>query len=256
MLLRWLIVTSFSWALFSCSNIKAGGNTYDLSGLDHTILATSEADTPPSITNSTVYINPCGPVDVKECANDAQVCLVERVKLDKKVIVTKVVNVVSEELGTNSTIQPGFNGEQGFDVQYSGTKWGDEEVFADISYRCSQELYVEWPSQRYFSSNVFLQISSPEICVNSGTTPPSPPKKEKSGGWGFFSWFFFLLFIGTAVYAFQFWRTNYAHDFGGGRIDFESIAELVRDVPYLVRDFLRKLADTFAGAGRSGYSAI
>lgn len=250
--LRWLIVTGLSWALLPCDNIKIGGNTYDLSRFDHTIMATDQIDTPPSVTNSTIYINPCGPVGIKECPNDAQICGIERVILDKKTLVTKIIPYASEELGSNYTVFPMMPGSQGFEIEYQGAMWGKEEVGISIVFSCSQEMFIQF--RGVLDHHAFLEISAPEVCIDSEA--PKPPKKESGGGWGFFSWLFFLLFIGAAVYAFQFWRANYAHDFGGARIDFDSVADLIRDVPYLVRDFFRKLADTFAGSGRSGYSAI
>ena len=77
-----------------------------------------------------------------------------------------------------------------------------------------------------------------------------------SGGWGFFSWFFFLLFLGVLGYfAFSMW-INYSR-YGAQGWDLLPHSDFIRDLPYIMGDWGRKIVGTFTGGGsRGGYSAV
>ena len=76
------------------------------------------------------------------------------------------------------------------------------------------------------------------------------------GGWGFFSWFFFLLFIGVLLYfGFSAWM-NYTR-YGAHGWDLIPHADTIRDIPYILGDWWRKIVGTISGGGsRGGYSAV
>jgi len=77
-----------------------------------------------------------------------------------------------------------------------------------------------------------------------------------SGGWGFFSWFFFLLFLAFLAYLiFGAWL-NY-NRYGARGWDLLPHGDLIRDIPYILQDWFRKVVDTLQGGqGRGAYSAI
>lgn len=80
--------------------------------------------------------------------------------------------------------------------------------------------------------------------------PPS------SGGWGFFSWFFFLIFMGGLAYFAFFAWVNYTR-YGAQGWDLVPHADALRDLPYILGDWIRKVVGTFTGGGsRGGYSAV
>jgi len=77
---------------------------------------------------------------------------------------------------------------------------------------------------------------------------------EHSGseGWGFFTWFIILLFLGTAAYViFGSW-INY-NRYGARGFDAVPYADTIRDIPYIVKDWARRLQGS---SSRGGYSAV
>lgn len=75
-------------------------------------------------------------------------------------------------------------------------------------------------------------------------------------GWGFFTWFIILAFLGTAAYlVFGSWL-NY-NRYGARGWDLLPHGDTIRDVPYLLRDWSRRVINTVQGSGsRGGYSAV
>ncbi|EFX06284.1 autophagy protein [Grosmannia clavigera kw1407] len=74
--------------------------------------------------------------------------------------------------------------------------------------------------------------------------------------WGFFTWFVILVFLATAAYLiFGSWL-NY-NRYGARGWDLLPHGDTLRDVPYLLRDWVRRLINTLQGSGsRGGYSAV
>ncbi|KAF9883180.1 hypothetical protein FE257_003900 [Aspergillus nanangensis] len=77
-----------------------------------------------------------------------------------------------------------------------------------------------------------------------------------SNHWGFFTWVILILFLSIAAYlVFGSWL-NY-NRYGARGWDLLPHGDTIRDVPYLFQDWLRRVINTFQGAGsRGGYSAV
>lgn len=87
-------------------------------------------------------------------------------------------------------------------------------------------------------------------CETQETAPPA------SGHWGFFTWFVIIVFFGTAAYLiFGSW-INYSR-YGARGWDLLPHGDMIRDIPYLLKDWVRRLINTLQGSGsRGGYSAV
>lgn len=74
--------------------------------------------------------------------------------------------------------------------------------------------------------------------------------------WGFFTWFVIIVFLGTASYLiFGSWL-NY-NRYGARGWDLLPHGDTLRDVPYLLKDWVRLVINTLQGSGsRGGYSAV
>ncbi|KAH8819223.1 autophagy protein-like protein Atg27 [Xylogone sp. PMI_703] len=74
--------------------------------------------------------------------------------------------------------------------------------------------------------------------------------------WGFFTWFIIIAFLSTAAYLiFGSWL-NY-NRYGARGWDLLPHSDTIRDVPYLLKDWLRKVLSTLQGGGsRGGYAAV
>ncbi|KAF7547540.1 hypothetical protein G7046_g8968 [Stylonectria norvegica] len=79
---------------------------------------------------------------------------------------------------------------------------------------------------------------------------------DVSAHWGFFTWFVIVLFLGIATYLiFGSWL-NY-NRYGARGWDLLPHGDTIRDVPYLMKDWLRRVLNTVQGTGsRGGYSAV
>ncbi|KAH6976989.1 autophagy-related protein 27 [Ilyonectria sp. MPI-CAGE-AT-0026] len=78
----------------------------------------------------------------------------------------------------------------------------------------------------------------------------------EKGSWGFFTWFIIIAFLGIAAYlVFSSWL-NY-NRYGARGWDLLPHSDSIRDVPYLLKDWVRRVLNTVQGTGsRGGYSAV
>ncbi|KAM0480322.1 hypothetical protein ACHAPX_004153 [Trichoderma viride] len=79
---------------------------------------------------------------------------------------------------------------------------------------------------------------------------------DSSASWGFFTWFVIIVFLGIAAYLiFGSWL-NY-NRYGARGWDLLPHGDTLRDIPYLLKDWTRRVLNTVQGAGsRGGYSAV
>ncbi|ORY59956.1 autophagy-related protein 27 [Pseudomassariella vexata] len=79
---------------------------------------------------------------------------------------------------------------------------------------------------------------------------------QASSHWGFFTWIVIIVFLGTAAYLiFGSWL-NY-NRYGARGWDLLPHGDTIRDVPYLMKDWTRRVLNTVQGSGsRGGYSAV
>ncbi|KAK4205743.1 putative autophagy protein Atg27 [Triangularia verruculosa] len=85
---------------------------------------------------------------------------------------------------------------------------------------------------------------------------PEDGKEGESSHWGFFTWFVVLVFLGIASYLiFGSWL-NY-NRYGARGWDLLPHGDTLRDVPYLLKDWTRRVLNTVQSSGsRGGYSAV
>ncbi|KAL8675502.1 MAG: hypothetical protein Q9168_000014 [Polycauliona sp. 1 TL-2023] len=80
--------------------------------------------------------------------------------------------------------------------------------------------------------------------------------KNSSGHWGVFTWFIIIIFLGTAAYLiFGSWLNYNRYSARGW--DLVPHSETIRDIPYIFKDWMRRVVSTLQGGGsRGGYSAV
>ncbi|KAK4175715.1 putative autophagy protein Atg27 [Triangularia setosa] len=86
--------------------------------------------------------------------------------------------------------------------------------------------------------------------------PEDGGKEGESAHWGFFTWFVVLVFLGIASYLiFGSWL-NY-NRYGARGWDLLPHGDTLRDIPYLLKDWTRRVLNTVQSSGsRGGYSAV
>ncbi|KAG6161675.1 hypothetical protein E4U22_007316 [Claviceps purpurea] len=79
---------------------------------------------------------------------------------------------------------------------------------------------------------------------------------DESTHWGFFTWFVVIVFLGIASYLiFGSWLNYNRH--GARGWDLVPHGDMIRDIPYLFREWIRRVLNTVQGTGsRGGYSAV
>jgi len=82
------------------------------------------------------------------------------------------------------------------------------------------------------------------------------PSPDGGSHWGFFGWFFIIVFLAIAAYLiFGSWL-NY-NRYGARGWDLLPHGDTIRDMPYIAKDFARKVAGTVQGSGsRGGYATV
>ncbi|KAI2462888.1 autophagy-related protein 27 [Annulohypoxylon bovei var. microspora] len=93
-------------------------------------------------------------------------------------------------------------------------------------------------------------------CEKRSDDGSDEPGEKPDPHWGFFTWLVILVFLGTASYLiFGSWL-NY-NRYGARGWDLIPHGDTIRDVPYLLKDWTRRVLNTVQGSGsRGGYSAV
>ncbi|KAI1751155.1 autophagy-related protein 27 [Xylaria castorea] len=107
-----------------------------------------------------------------------------------------------------------------------------------------------------------LTWSSKHVCLSKdndgsdGSGDEDGDVKKPGSHWGAFTWIVILVFLGTAAYLiFGSWL-NY-NRYGARGWDLLPHGDTIRDIPYLLKDWARRVLNTVQGSGsRGGYSAV
>lgn len=222
------------------------------------------------------------------------VCGIQHVKLqdkdkdskDNEWLLTGIIPVSGDLNGkqTGATIAllkpDADDGKSGLRVHMKGGSWGDVgDLDALVDFVCVADEkdealeYVSWDLH-----TLKLNWKTKLACAQSDSEPPKDPKdgedKDKdpknpneppkdggndpnasSSGWGWFTWLFVVVALGSAVYIVGSAWVNY-NRYGHIGLD-TNHTEFLREIPFLLKDFVRKVAGTFSGGNnRGGYSAV
>lgn len=245
-----LALIAHALAANPCQGVDVDGTIYDLSGLDSTFTDSTQQDTPPSKTTLTWYINPCGGVEESLCPKGSYVCGVRKVELDGKEYVTEVIPIAGADDSSKRQVFKPSGDTEGARLHYSGTRWGDIPVAADLTYRCASEertVSIEWSG-----AELKLEQETPAACKDASHSPPKDRKpNDGSGGWGFFGWMFFLIFL--AFFGFVGLTVVRSLRMHG---DIGPVGDVVRELPFFLRELWTKITGSFTTQRNGGYSAV
>lgn len=255
-----LALASTALALPGCKNIKLENEKYDLSDLAKTWTLSDEIDTPPTLTNLTWYFNPCGAIEEPNCPPKSQLCGVERVTRDGKTEVMQIIPIYSDGEAASRTVDgPADENTEGIRFIYTGATWGDKEVSAEVVFNCGTESKYVSGADSWENESLLLTFTTPSVCADRNEEP-TPPPSEPGEGRGFFGsifHFFWMIFVYLFVIALIVGVILFIRYQQTGQVPVhrEDLENLLRDLPYLVRDFFRKIRETFGGTSR-GYAAL
>ncbi|KAF3907461.1 hypothetical protein ABW21_db0209430 [Orbilia brochopaga] len=199
------------------------------------------------------------------CADGTQVCLVEWPWHNGKADDNPLHIIPIADAKSSKESEPEYNilrdSEKkvlGLNVTLHGGEYGDPKLkqSAVVEFLCDEKEDGNGDDAlrvvSYDRSTLTLEWKTKHACEGALDIPSSGSK----GSWGFFTWFIVIVFLAVAAYLiFGSWL-NY-NKYGARGWDLLPHSDTLRDLPYLIKDFLRRAVNTFQGSGgRGGYSAI
>ncbi|KAI0102440.1 autophagy-related protein 27 [Nemania sp. FL0031] len=125
-------------------------------------------------------------------------------------------------------------------------RYGPSDSNSDIDI-----LHLTWSSKYVCESKADDGKGDPD-----GSGDEDGDAKKPGSHWGGFTWVIIIAFLGTAAYLiFGSWL-NY-NRYGARGWDLLPHGDTIRDIPYLMKDWARRVLNTVQGSGsRGGYSAV
>ncbi|KAK0255901.1 hypothetical protein LTS09_009203 [Friedmanniomyces endolithicus] len=117
--------------------------------------------------------------------------------------------------------------------------------------------FVSYKSEKDDVGVLRLTWKTKYACESAEKEPAKEPTEgNKTAGWGFFTWFIIVVFLLIAAYIiFGSWL-NYSR-YGARGWDLIPHGDTLRDLPYLMKEWVGGLADRMkSGGSRGGYSAV
>ncbi|KAH8927130.1 hypothetical protein BT69DRAFT_1347492 [Atractiella rhizophila] len=269
---------------FSCT-FSLNSKSYDLSILPPLTTLILDQTTPPTRTQTSIYISLCdalkldGEKDAEEgdrCKEGSRVCSKERNfkkekvpdgDQEKEVERERITRVIDWAEGEGTVEKAKGKSNANFVVNLTGGSYNGRALSTSISFTCSEDAEKTEPtikSMRYSDlelgekeeGKLELEWVSRAGCdldlLRRGGDKSEDDEGSKGGGgggWGVGT-FFLLIFCGLAAY-FAIGIYNNHKNFGARGWDLIPHRDFWRDLPYLLRDIV-----TGGRTGRSGYSAL
>ncbi|PUU83648.1 autophagy-related protein 27 [Tuber borchii] len=308
-------LSSVALALFDCGPV-VNGIKWDLKELQGPYSVSRIEDSPPTITNTTWTINPCGPIrkskeedPKKQCPSGTQVCGIERVTDDSGTKIHKIIPISGDIHGKHGDVTPtrlkasdshADSEKEGVRVVLTGGSYEGRSQKAVVEFICDpnktgleglkkeeegkekrkREEKKEEGDDKEPERKDPKEGESPEEqslkLISYGTSDAGEdvlrlewrtkyaceslekdPGADQGNHWGFFTWFIIILFLGVAAYLiFGSWLNH--NRYGARGWDLLPHSDTIRDLPYLLKDWARRVLGTLQGrgGGRSGYSAV
>lgn len=225
-------------------------------------------ETPPSVTNSTWYLNFYDPSDkeskeklsIPDCPEDSQLCGVTTVSVPNK------EQLVSQVVSFSSALKPDF--EQlpddlkdmtGLTVKLNGANWGRSTVNAQIDLICTDNKDEKLELVQWDMKSLHLKLESQAVCSKSkGDDKKEKPKNpnDNTKSWGWFTWLFIFMVIILAGYIIGGAWVNVNRGSSNEFLNelFESLVEFVSMIPHFVKEIFSKISGR--SSERGGYSAV
>ncbi|KAF3319547.1 hypothetical protein TWF173_000168 [Orbilia oligospora] len=278
-LLSTLLLLPISTLAAFTGEAEADGVKFDFTQLKtHSVVVEHKQD--PSVLKSTYTINPAGKIELSKdekedrCPDGTQVCMISRLWYGDKPDEHAAQIIPFGNIESPKDSEPEYTimrDEEkkvlGLNVTFHGPEYGDKKLKqnAIVKFLCDQEMTgLEEPDKDGKGTNalkfvayegdqtVTLEWRTKYACEKPLGEAPAPSQ----GSWGFFTWFIVIVFLVVAAYLiFGSWLNYNKYDARGW--DLLPHSDTLRDLPYLIKDFLRRAVNTFQGSGgRGGYSAI
>ncbi|OJJ87702.1 autophagy-related protein 27 [Aspergillus glaucus CBS 516.65] len=276
---------------FDCAHINADGIKYDLSPLGGVHSLYHIKETEDYVVNTTYVLNICNILKGAairgnlKCGTSKNICGFEyRDAVDGSDSETKAFPIVGLDHLGHGAKDPEITrlkqldpDREGLSVRLGGGQYLDDEkakkdAGAVIEFQCdptrsglegisTEEDTAEEEQLRAKENGDETDNESYVLKLDWKTRYAcddylSSKKGGSSNHWGFFTWFIVILFLCISAYLiFGSWL-NY-NRYGARGWDLLPHGDSIRDVPYILQDWFRRVVNTLQGTGsRGGYSAV
>ncbi|KAK9389381.1 autophagy-related protein 27 [Lipomyces mesembrius] len=266
-------------AVFDCNAIVDGRqlNLTSLAG-DHSVKVIRS--TPPSTTTMTWNINLCAPLTINDqmavsmqCPAGTQVCGIQTVAIEGQnpAIITQVIPVsgdlngstAQDEAHSLSDTNTAQSGQAAVHVRLTGGMWGEvNEMETDIDFVCDTALtevthdadgntiglqVLSWDEK-----SLHLQWNTSAVC---GEQLVGVQQSTTSTAWNVVK---YILIAALLILVAYFGITAYLnYRRGATGVDLLPSSQAIVDIPYVARDFAKKVGSGFStNSNRDGYAVF
>lgn len=285
------------FAAWDCGKIVTEGKEWNLSKLGgpHSVYHT--VDHYPTISNTTFALDICKPLTSSKCVKGTFVCGTEHITNGNDTgTLSKIIPIAgSYQTSSGRALDPTLtrlkssdSQKEGIRIELHGGKYGKRKQQAVIEMLCDRDRTglddEDAKSRKKRTNDDEKKDSGKEGDGKEEKKKPSLQFKsygpvddvdvlrldwltkyacedvdddgKPSNHWGFFTWLIIILFLCTAAYLiFGSWL-NY-NRYGARGWDLLPHGDTIRDIPYIMKDWGRRVVSTIQGPGsRGGYSAV
>ncbi|KAK9249042.1 autophagy-related protein 27 [Lipomyces tetrasporus] len=261
-------------ATFDCNTV-VDGIALNLTSLawDHSVKTTRS--TPPSTTTMTWNINLCAPLAINnqmaanmQCPDGTQVCGIQTVAIDNQnPVITQVIPVSGDLNGATAQnevrLLSAQNGEAAVHVRLTGGMWGEvKEMETNIDFVCDSALTevthdadgdtVGLQVMSWDERSLHLQWSTAAVCDQRLIRVQ---QSTNSTAWSIVK---YILIAALLILVAYFGITAYVnYSRGATGVDLLPSSQAVLDIPYVARDFAKKVGNGFStNSNRDGYAVF
>ncbi|KAL0640157.1 type II membrane protein [Maublancomyces gigas] len=262
----------------------------------HSVVIPSSTEDPVVSVNRTWTINPCFPIErekdsplEEQCPEGTRVCGIEQVSLNHGAPTIYVIPIAGDIDGRHTDEElkrlktsDAVAGKEGLRLTLNGGLYDKVKQQAVVEFICDldrtglegekgeketekreTETETETETEKslkfvsYDTDDKELHVLRLEWKTKYAceVVASDPPPDQGSSSWGFFTWFIIILFLGVAAYLI--FRSWLAYNRYGASWDILPHSDTIRDIPYLLKDWSRRVIGTLQGGGaRGGYSAV
>ncbi|KAK9373046.1 autophagy-related protein 27 [Lipomyces chichibuensis] len=262
-------------AVFDC-NAGVEGTALNLTSLagDHSVKVIRS--TPPSTTTMTWNINLCAPLTINDqmtvsmqCPAGTQVCGIQSVAIEgQDPVITQVIPVAGDLNGSTGqgeidAVTNAENGQAAVHLRLTGGMWGEvNEMETDIDFVCDTALTeVTHDADGYIiglqvlswdEKNLHLQWNTSAVCSEQVFLVQ---QSSSSTAWNVVKYILIAVLLILVAYFGITAYGNYRR--GATGVDLLPSSQAIVDIPYVARDFAKKVGSGFStNSNRDGYAVF
>ncbi|KUI67821.1 Autophagy-related protein 27 [Cytospora mali] len=264
-LLSIVLLAAPATAMLRCEQIRVDGQQFNFKDLGgpHSVVTTQEQPSwePYDYINTTYTLDLCAPLKKdgprkESCPNGSRVCGIRRGIEGETDTVTDVLPIAGDlkihgmgdldaritRLKTSDSSAD--SKREGVRIVLNGGRHQKRKQLAIVEMLCDAERTGKEGELTWYTKYACEGLPDEEYPDNN------------SRHWGFFTWMVIIVFLTTASYIiFGSWL-NYSR-YGARGWDLLPHGDTIRDIPYLLKDWTRRVLNTVQGSGsRGGYSAV